>query len=164
MKSIAGIIVMVLLAAAAGSARGDEVDKSANLSGLDGQQYTLTATALDEMPRLQVTLAEHGVTHVFEGAALENILARVGAPSGKAIHGKELVDVVLVEARDGYKVVIDLAATDPSFRKERVILADRMDGAPLPRERGPFQLVVEGDLRPARAVKMVSAIRLLRVQ
>jgi hypothetical protein len=164
MKSTVRMLIGLLLIAAAGSATGEEISKSLNLHGLEGQQFTLTAAALDEMPRLQVTLMEHGSAHVFEGVALENLLAKVGAPSGKSIHGKELVDVVLIEARDGYKAVIALAATDPSFRKERVVLADRMDGAVLPAERGPFQLVVEGDLRPARAVKMVSAIRLLRVQ
>jgi hypothetical protein len=47
---------------------------------------------------------------------------------------------------------------------ERVILADLMDGNPLDERTGPFQLVVEGDLRPARAVRMVSAIRLERVR
>jgi hypothetical protein len=163
MKLIVRMTVVLLLLGVASGVKGEDVAKSLNLTGLEGQQFTLTTAALNEMPRLQVTLAEHGATHVFEGVALEDLLAKVGAPSGKAIHGKELADVVVIEARDGYKVVIDLAATDPSFRKERVVLADRMDGAVLPAERGPFQLVVEGDLRSARAVKMVSAIRLLRV-
>jgi hypothetical protein len=50
------------------------------------------------------------------------------------------------------------------MRNERVILADRMDGAPLDSDHGPFLLVVEGDLRPARAVRMVSSIRLERIR
>jgi len=58
-------------------------------------------------------------------------LAKVGAPAGRAIRGEELADVVIIEARDGYKVALDLAGTDPTMRNERVILADRMDGAPL---------------------------------
>jgi hypothetical protein len=35
------------------------------------------------------------------------VLAKVGAPAGKAIRGVELADVVIVEARDGYKVALD---------------------------------------------------------
>jgi hypothetical protein len=38
--------------------------------------------------------------------------------------------------------------TDPATRTDRVILVDRMDGAPLGPEKGPFQLVVEGDFPP----------------
>jgi hypothetical protein len=92
------------------------------------------------------------------------VLAKVGAPAGKAIRGIELSDVVVIEARDGYKVVLDLAGIDSEMRTERVILADRMDGSALDANVGPFQLVVEADLRPARAVRMVSAIRLVRVR
>jgi hypothetical protein len=95
---------------------------------------------------------------------LSDVLAKVGAPSGKAIRGIELTDVVLIEARDGYKVAIDLAATDSTMRPDRVILADRMDGSALDVNAGPFQLVVEGDMRPARAIRMVSSIRLERVR
>ena len=50
--------------------------------------------------------------HVFEGALLGDVLAKVGAPAGKAIRGVELVDIVIVEARDGYKVALDLAGCD----------------------------------------------------
>jgi hypothetical protein len=91
-------------------------------------------------------------------------LSKVGAPAGKAIRGEELADVVIIEARDGYKIALDLAGTDPTMRNERVILADRMDGAPLDSDHGPFLLVVEGDLRPARAVRMVFSIRLERIR
>jgi hypothetical protein len=135
-----------------------------SLSGLDGQKSILTMAELDALPHVQISMQEHGTSHVFEGALLGDVLARVGAPAGKAIHGKELADVVVVEALDGYKVVIELAATDPTVRKERMILADRMDGALLGSDRRPFQLVVEGDLRPARSARMVSSIRLERVR
>ena len=62
------------------------------------------------------------------------------------------------------KVAIDLAATDSTMRPDRVILADRIAGSALDVNAGPFQLVVEGDMRPARAIRMVSSIRLERVR
>lgn len=46
------------------------------------------------------------------------------------------------------------------MRRERVVVADRVDGTSLDPAQGPFELIVEGDLRPARAVHSVSAIRL----
>lgn len=35
-----------------------------------------------------------------------------------------------------------------------------MDGQPLPARDGPFRLVVEGDLRPARMVTAIKAVTL----
>ena len=125
---------------------------SVALVGLDGQKSTLTLPELDALPRVKINANEQGTAHVFEGALLGDVLAKVGAPAGKAIYGTELTDVVIVEARDGYKVALDLAGTDAAMRADRVILADRMDGSSLSADKGPFQLVVEGDLRPARAV------------
>ena len=146
------------------TAAAEDSASSVALAGLDGQQATLTLPELDALPRVKISATEHGTQHVFEGALLGDVLAKVGAPAGKAIRGAELADIVIVEARDGYKVALALAGTDASMRTDRVILADRMDGASLDAEKGPFQLVVEGDLRPARAVRMVSAIRLQRVK
>lgn len=143
----------------------DDGSLSVALTGLDGQKSALTLADLDTLPRVKIGANQHGAPHVFEGALLGDVLAKVNAPSGKAIRGQELVDVVIIEARDGYKVALDLAGTDPAMRADhRVILADRMDGSPLDAYMGPFLLVVEGDLRPARAVRMVSAIRLERVR
>jgi DMSO/TMAO reductase YedYZ molybdopterin-dependent catalytic subunit len=63
-----------------------------------------------------------------------------------------------VGASDGYRVVIGLAETDPGVRHEKILLADRVEGGPLPPTEGPFRLVVEGDLRPVRSARMVTAI------
>jgi hypothetical protein len=147
-----------------GFVAAEDSSMSVTLVGLDGQQHILTIFELDALPRVKSSANEHGTAHVLEGALLGDVLAKVSAPAGKTIHGIELSDVVIVEARDGYKVALDLAGTDASMRVDRVILADRIDGSTLAADKGPFQLVVEGDLRPARAVHMVSAIRLQRVQ
>jgi hypothetical protein len=55
-------------------------------------------------------------------------------------------------------VVLGLAETDPGVRSEKILLADRAEGAPLPANEGPFRLVIEGDLRPVRSARMVKAI------
>ena len=162
MRPCFALIAVVWLSS--GVAAAEDSSLSVALVGLDGQQFTLTMPELDALPRVKISANEHGAPHAFEGALLGDVLAKVGAPAGKAIRGVELADVVIVEARDGYKVALDLAGTDAAMRTDRVILADRMDGSSLGADKGPFQLVVEGDLRPARAVRMVSAIRLERVR
>ena len=42
-----------------------------------------------------------------------------------------------------------------------VILADTRDGQPLEKYKGPFQVVVPGEKRQARWVRMVKEIRLV---
>jgi hypothetical protein len=162
MRLCFALIALVWLSS--GVAAVEDASLSVALVGLDGQQFTLTMPELDALPRVKISANEHGAPHVFEGALLGDVLAKVGAPAGKAIRGVELADVVIVEARDGYKVALDLAGTDAAMRRDRVILADRTDGSSSDADKGPFQLVVEGDLRPARAVRMVSVIRVERVR
>ena len=70
---------------------------------------------------------------------------------------------MLVTSSDGYQVAVGLAEADPGTRPNRIILADRSDGAPLGLAAGPFQLVIEGDIRPARSARMVSAIEVRRL-
>jgi hypothetical protein len=159
------LVLLALVWPGGGPAAAEESAPTVALAGLDGQKAVLTLPELDSLPRVTINATQHGASHEFEGALLGDVLAQVGAPAGKAIRGQELAGVIVIEARDGYKVALDLAGTDPVMRAgERVILADHMDGKPLDANAGPFQLIVEGDLRPARAVRMVSVIRLERVR
>lgn len=137
--------------------------QSLALVGPDGQAVTLSAADIAELPRQTVTFAGHGESHVFEGPMLIDVLAKAGAPTGKALRGAEMADVVLVEATDGYAVALGLAEADPGTRPNRIILADKADGAPLASTDGPFRLVVEGDLRPARSARMVGKLSVLRL-
>jgi len=118
----------------------------------------LDAAALAALPRTTLSITIHGTQHSFEGALLSDVLALVGAPSGERLRGGALTSVVLVRARDGYEVAYALAETDAQFKRERIILADRMDGAALPADDGPFRIINESDLRPARSARMVTQI------
>jgi hypothetical protein len=159
-----GTASLVLVLALAGGVHAQTPGVTVVLTGLDGQRATISMAELDALPRVTIAVTQHEAKHTYEGALLADVLAKIQAPRGKAIHGADLADVVLVQSNDGYKVALDLAGTDAVTRKDRVILADRMDGAPLPEKQGPFQLVVEGDLRPARSARMVTAITVKRVQ
>ena len=133
------------------------------LTGLNGESRTIKVTDLAAMPRQAVTVRQEGGKAVrYEGVLLTVLLQSVGAPAGKGLHGRELADIVVVSAKDGYRVALALADTDPAMRGEVVLLADRADGAPLGPAEGPLRLVVEGDLRPARSARMVTAIAVER--
>jgi hypothetical protein len=137
--------------------------QSLALTGPTGQKAILSAADIATLPRVKVTFDDHGTKQNFEGPLLIDVLAKVGTPTGANIHGAELATVVLVTAKDGYQVAIGLAEADPGTRANRIILADRMEGAPLAANAGPFQMVIEGDVRPARSTRMVSAIEVRRL-
>ena len=137
--------------------------QTVTITGLDGQAKTLGAADLASMPRVQADLKREdgGVVH-YEGVALSQLLLTVGAPSGHALRGPEMADIVVVSSKDGYRVALALSDIDPGFAAHPVILADKADGAALTATDGPFRLVVGGDARAARSARMVTAIKLER--
>jgi hypothetical protein len=133
------------------------------LIGLDGRAVDLTAAEMSAMPHAPLTVTVEGKTAAYRGVPLATLLARIDAPLGKALRGPELRDVVLVTAQDGYGAALALAEADPMMRKQQVILADEADGHPLGEKQGPYRLVIEGDQRGARLVRMVTTIELKRI-
>ena len=156
---LAGIALCVVAAGWGGEAAAQSVA----VTGLAGQKLELAAADLAALPHQPVTLQlEGGRSEVCEGVALSVILAKVGAPQGKALRGPEMADVVEVGAGDGYRVALALAETDPLMRGDKVFLADRCNGGPMTAPDGPFRLIVLGDGRPARSARQVTSITVLR--
>ncbi len=126
----------------------------------------MAASVLAALPRVSVPLTIHGQAHVFEGPLLIDVLKAAGpeygVETGPTLRGPALAQAVVVRAADGYAVVFGLAELDPGTRPNRIILADTVDGAPLTAEDGPLRLVAEGDLRPARSVRQVTAVEVVR--
>lgn len=134
------------------------------LDGLDGKTRTLAAADLAALPRQEVRATGHdGQAHAYQGVALTDLLALVGGPQGKAIHGPVLAQALVAEAADGYRVVFALPELDAAFATQTILLATTRDGQPLPAEAGPFQIIVPQEKRPARWVRQVQRLRLVRV-
>lgn len=131
------------------------------LKGPTGQTTTLSIADLAALPHVTVTTSAHGQSHVYGGVALVDLLAHVGTPTGKALGGKALAHAIRTTSSDGYQVVFGLGEADPATRPNRIIVADRADGAPLGPTDGPLKLVVEGDLRPARGARMLTMIEVI---
>lgn len=149
---LAGLLVLIASPALA---------QSVTVKGPTGQTQAFTAADLAALPRVRFTFSAHGETHAYEGPLLIDVLAKVGAPAGKDLRGPALAEVVLVTGADGYRVALGLAEADPATRPNRVILADTADGKPLDAKSGPFRLIFEGDLRPARGARMVTSIEVI---
>ena len=101
-------------------------------------------------------------TEKYEGVALETILRKAGVPQGDALRGPAMATYVLAEAADGYRVVFSLAELDAGIADSEVIVADTIDGAPLGDKLGPFRLVAPHEKRPARWVRMLRYITVVR--
>ena len=115
--------------------------QSVTITGLDGQSRTVVAADLASMPRAKADLKrEDGVIVHYQGVALTQLLQGVGAPSGHGLRGPEMADVVVVSAKDGYRVALALTDTDPGFQAAPIILADTANGAALTAGDGPFRL------------------------
>lgn len=132
------------------------------LGGEVAKPLRLDAAALATMKRVSVEANDHGTTGRWEGVRLIDLLREAGVPTGDTLRGKALALYLRIGAADGYRAVYALAELDAGFRDGEVILADRRDGKPLDAKEGPFRIVAAGEKRPARWVRQVVAIDVLR--
>jgi len=119
--SLVAALAVAMASAAGLAARAEDL----KLVGLQGQTDAVTPAQLAAMPHVRLTVTVEGKTTTYRGVPLSSLLALVGAPLGKALHGAELRDMVLVTAADGYAAALALAEADPMERNEQILLADR---------------------------------------
>jgi DMSO/TMAO reductase YedYZ molybdopterin-dependent catalytic subunit len=126
----------------------------------------LTADAIREMPHVTVTAKDghSGKETQFRGVPLAAVLERAGVASGEHLRGKELAAYVMAGAADGYRVVFSIAECDPKLSGTDVLIADAADGKPLDDKTGPLRLVVPRDHRPARWVRQLTTLRVVKIQ
>lgn len=125
---------------------------SMKISGEITKPLTLSATDLAKMKHITAILKDHdGKAYSYKGVAIQDILGLAGVTTGKQLRGKNLGKYLLVKCADNYQVVFSLAELDSSFTDRVVILADELEGKPLPAGKGPFRLVVPGEKKPARS-------------
>jgi DMSO/TMAO reductase YedYZ molybdopterin-dependent catalytic subunit len=127
---------------------------------VEGVAKSVPATSLKAIPRDTMQIVFHDQPAVtYEGIPLSAILKAVGVRTD-SLRGPALATRLVTESSDGYRVVLALAELDPSLGGKRVLLADKMDGKPLPATEGPWRLVIGGDQRPSRSARQVLRIRI----
>ena len=149
---------MPMPAPAASVAAAPSPPKQTVIIGPTGKTLLITPAVLADIDRAEATMINHSVAHTYEGVRLTELLRLVDAPTGARIHADADRDYLVVTGGDGFRAVFSLAETDRSVQKHAVILADRMDGAPLTAHDAPYRIVVDGDQKPARSVYAITRI------
>jgi DMSO/TMAO reductase YedYZ molybdopterin-dependent catalytic subunit len=136
---------------------------SIQIAGDVPHPVALSDADLRSMPLRTIHASEHGQPEAsYEGVALSDVLSRAGVTLGSALRGPALATYVMCSAPDGYRVVFTLAELDSAFSDRPVFVVDRKDGQPLDAHSGPFRIVVPGDARPARWIRQLSEITVVR--
>jgi len=131
----------------------------------DAGEQTLNRRDLEALPHVKVTASEHGSPATsFEGITLKSVLEKAGVSFGESMRGKRLSHCLLVEAADGYRVVIALPELDPAFTDKQIVLAFLQDGKPLGEKQGPYRIVIPDEKRMARWVRQVTTLKIVEVQ
>ena len=156
--------VLTTLALAASVPAAGQAPAMLQLISEAGTTTEIPLDSLRRMPQVELRGQIHeGPEIVFRGPALEALLAMAGAPQGRDLRGPGLRLVALAEARDGYAVVYSLAELSPDLGARRGIVAIEQDGQPLNEKDGPMRIVLEGEKRPARWIRQLERLRIVRV-
>ena len=119
-----------------------------------GATTVVTSAQIEGLPRESVKVGEAS----YEGPVLSYVLRAGGLPVGAKLHGDPLRAFVVVTGKDGFKAVYSLAELDRDFHADTVILADKLNGGPLPDKAAPWRLAIAGDKKGWRSVYGVSKI------
>ena len=160
-KVLIAAVAMILLGCDATALEGPST-ATITVKSEDGVAQNFDGPALAKLPQHTVTAEAHAKKVTCDGPNVIDVLAKVGAPQGEALRGKALTLYARVSASDGYRAVYSLAELDPAMHENVPILTSHCDGAALDAKDGPFRIIFPGEKRPARWVRQVTAIDLVR--
>jgi DMSO/TMAO reductase YedYZ molybdopterin-dependent catalytic subunit len=132
------------------------------VKGAVKQELRLALNDLKSMPRTKVTAKGHdGSTHEYEGVTLASLLTKAGAPQAGDLRGKSMSLCVVAEGSDGYRAAFSLAELDLDFANESALVADTADGKDLGPDQGPLRMIVPGDKRQGRWVRLLKSLSIV---
>ncbi len=136
-----------------------------NIRTFEGKTLTLSPEDLAALPHKSVVVfnAHTKANETYSGVPLADLLSKAGVPLGESVRGKLFMTGIVAEGTDNYGVLYSLAEVDPSIHTGDVIVADLLDGKKLDKD-GAFKMVSTEDRRPARWVRNLTAISVVKVE
>ena len=153
--------ILAVFSAASMLPAADVVLTIDGVSGRDGvakPALELRLADLAAMPRTTLQMTLDGKPHSVEGVLVYEVLKKAGQPFGDQMRKAELVKYAVFSAHDGYRALFALPEFDPAFTAASALVADRMDGQPLPSGKGPLRLVIPGEKTGSRSIFMLERI------
>jgi hypothetical protein len=131
----------------------------------EGKTLTLSPSELAALPHKTVAVfnAHTKAQEQYAGVPLADLLAKVGVPTGEDVRGKLFLVGIVASGTDGYGVLYSLAEVDPAIHTGEVIVADTLDGQKLGKD-GAFKMVSSEERRPARWVRNLTSISVVKVE
>jgi len=166
MKNIFLALVASVFLTAPGVAQTTASVEPASLiiAGAVERPLELKMSDLEKMPHTRVEVKDHdGNPATYEGVSLVDLLKAAGAPVGEKLRGAGMASYVLAQAKDGYRVVFALPELDPEFTDAKALVASALNGKPLPEGQGPLRIVAPQDKRPARWIRMLQRIEVVKI-
>jgi hypothetical protein len=131
----------------------------------DGKTLTLSPADLAALPHKSVAVfnAHSKANETYSGVLLADLLNKVGVPLGENVRGKLFMIGIVASGTDGYGVLYSLAEVDPAIHTGDVIVADSLDGQKLTKD-GAFKMVSSEDRRPARWVRNLTSVSVVKAE
>jgi hypothetical protein len=134
-------------------------ERSIQVTNAAGKSTRIDDKILKALPRQKVDVKDaDGKTAVFEGVGLATLLEQAGIKLEKELRGQRLANYLLVEAKDGYRVVFALPEIDVTNSDNIILFADTSNGKALDDKDGPFRLVVPREKHHYRWIRQVAKI------
>ena len=158
MKNLVRFIALTALLVTLSS--GVALTQSAPTLSLNGdlsQPINWTVDDLKKLPRAtqKVTNAS-GSQDIYEGVDLAVLLTAGGVPLKSDLKGKDVAKYLHAEGQDGFVAVFSL----PEFDSDFFLVADTLNGSPLPSGVGPLQIISPNEIRHSRWVKELILLRI----
>jgi hypothetical protein len=131
----------------------------------DGKTLTFSPDEFAALPHKSVSVfnAHSKAQEQYAGVPLVDLLSKAGVPLGESVRGKLFLVGVVATGTDGYSVLYSLAEVDPGIHTGDVIVADTVDGQKLGKD-GAFKMVSSEEHRPARWVRNLTSISVVKVE
>lgn len=152
-----GVTLAAVIAAAPATAAPAAV--ALQVAGALPKTGAVSLADLEAMRPVTLPWSHHGEKHEVYGVPLDRLLAHFGFEPG--VMGKDTPPaekrkgwrlVVVASAPDGFEAVFSCAELFESMGATRAVVIWKVDGKPLPPDRGPLRLAVLTDKEPSRSV------------
>lgn len=137
-----------------------ETALSAAFLVVDGAVTTplsLTQSDFQALPHSNISITDsNGQKSEYSGVDLALLLTKAGTPLKQNLKGADVAKYLHAQGADGFVAIFSL----PEFDQGAFLVADAVNGTPLPTGSGPLQIISPNETRRSRWVKQLSILRI----